>query len=249
MYEQFRLLLELQQVDDRIRALEAEQNSLPERLQRYEAACSEARTVLGQCQTAIEQSERQQRVLERDVVTQQEAIRKTQSKAHDVKTNKEYSAILAEIELGKQRLTAIEDQLLGFMETTEQQRQAQKTQEQHVQAAAQELAVQRQQLQQAHELLQRDLTGKRTRRQQTVARLDTPLYTQYQRVASQHGGRAVTQLQDGVCGACYLKIPPQLSSEIRMQNKLFTCPHCRVLLLWPIEKLQDGEDEMIAPRS
>ena len=101
MRDQFRLLLALQQMDDRLRALALEEQQLPQRLQAYEAACAAVRQQLVQQQAAIEQSERQQRAFERELVNHQEAISKTQSKAHDVKTNKEYSAILAEIDAGQ----------------------------------------------------------------------------------------------------------------------------------------------------
>ena len=233
MRDQFRFLLELQHVDDRLRALATEEHKLPQRLQEYATACTVARQQLAQQQAAIEQSERQQRTLERELVGHQDAIRKTQSKAHEVKTNKEYSAILAEIAQGKQRLEALEDQLLALMEETDQQRQASRVQEQRVQAALQELAEQQQQIQQAQGLLQRDIAAEQERRQITVTNLDVKLYEQYQKVAAQHGGRVVAQLQDGVCNGCYLKVQPQLISEIRLQTQLFTCPHCRLLLLWP----------------
>jgi len=231
--DQFRLLFELQHVDDCLRVLALEEHTLPQRLQAYEAACTTARQQLAQQQAAIEHSERQQRVLDRELASHQEALRKTQSKAHEVKTNKEYSAVLTEIESGKQRLEALEDQLLALMEATDQQRQAYRVQEQRVQAALQELAGQQRQLQQAQASLQRDMAGEQESRQQTVATLDAKLYEQYQKMAAQHGGRAVAQLQDGVCSGCHLKVQPQLISEIRLQTQLFTCPHCRLMLLWP----------------
>ena len=65
MRDQFRLLLALQQVDDRLRALALQEQQLPQRLQAYEAVCAAARQQLVQQQAAIEQSERQQRVFER----------------------------------------------------------------------------------------------------------------------------------------------------------------------------------------
>ena len=233
MREQFRFLLELQHVDDRLRALATEEQKLPQRLQGYEVACTEARQQLAQQHATIEQSERQQRTLEREFAGHQDALRKTQSKAREVKTNKEYSAILAEIALGKQRLEALEDQLLALMEATDQQRQACLVQEQRVQAVLQELAEQQRQVQQAQALLQRDLVAEQERRQHTVTGLDAKLYEQYQKVAAQHGGRVVAQLQDGVCNGCHLKVQPQLISEIRLQTQLFACPHCRLMLLWP----------------
>jgi len=230
--DQFRLLLALQQVEDRLRACALEEQQLPQRLQAYEAACAAARQQLVQQQAAIEQSERQQRLFERELANHQEAIRKTQSKAHDVKTNKEYSAILAEIDAGKQRLEALEDQLLGLMEATDQQRQAYRAQEQQEHAALQELVEQTHYIQQEQETLRRTMLAVHERRQQTVAALDAKLYEQYQKVAAQHGGRVVAQLQEGVCSGCHLKVPPQMISEIRLQTQLFTCPHCRLMLFW-----------------
>ena len=233
MHDQFQLLLELQHMDDQRRILALEEQKLPQRLQRYETACTQAQQELTQRQTAIAQSERQQRVLERELVEHQETIRKTQSKAYEIKTNKEYSAVLAEIASGKQRLEALEDQLLTLMETADQQRQAYQFQEQSIQAARQELAAQRQQVQEAQALLQRDMALAQERRQQTMSRLDVKFYEQYQKVAAQHGGQGVAQLRDGVCSGCHLKVHPQLISEIRLQTQLFRCPHYRLLLLWP----------------
>ena len=233
MHDQFQLLLVLQRVDDRLRALALEEQQLPQRLQAYEAACTAVRQQLVQQQAAIEQSERQQRAFERELVNHQEAIRKTQSKAHEVKTNKEYSAILAEIDAGRQRLETLEDQLLALMEATDQQRQAYRAYEQQEHVAQHALVEQRHQIQQAHETLSRTIEAEQERRQQTVAGLEAKLYEQYQKVAAQHGGRGVAQLQDGVCSGCHLKVPPQIASEIRLQTQIFTCPHCRLVLLWP----------------
>jgi uncharacterized protein len=231
--DQFQLLLALQQVDDRLRALALEEQQLPQRLQAYEAACTIARQQVLQQQAAIEQSERQQRTFERELANHQEAIRKTQNKAHEVKTNKEYSAILAEIDAGKQRLETLEDQLLALMEATDQQRQAYRVHEQQEHVAQQALVEQRHQIQQAQETLRRTILAEQEQRQHTVAGLEAKLYEQYQKVAAQHGGQAVAQLQEGVCNGCHLKVPPQMVSEIRLQTQVFTCPHCRLMLLWP----------------
>jgi uncharacterized protein len=231
--DQFQLLLALQQVDDRLRALALEEQQLPQRLQAYETACVAARQQLLQQQAAIEQSERQQRAFERELANHQEAIRKTQSKTHEVKTNKEYSAILAEIDAGKQRLEALEDQLLALMEATDHQRQVYSAHAQQEQGAQQALVEQRRQIQQAQETLRRSMLAEQGRRQQMMAGLEAKLYGQYQKVAAQHDGRGVAQLQEGVCSGCHLKVPPQMISEIRLQTQVFPCPHCRLLLLWP----------------
>jgi predicted nucleic acid-binding Zn-ribbon protein len=232
---QFLLLSELQCLDDRLRALEAEQRRLPQQLQPYETACTEARQTLRRLQDDIEHTERQRRGLERELESLQAQLAKTQGRLHEIKTNKEYSAVLAEMAVGKQRITALEDQVLNLMEHIEQSRRAAQMQERHVQEAVQAFAEHSKRLQQSQQTLSEQLMLERAKRQQIVVDLDEKLYTLYHRLAAQRGDQAVAYVHDGTCGGCHLKVQPQLVSEIRQQNALVTCPHCQRMLLWPSE--------------
>jgi predicted nucleic acid-binding Zn-ribbon protein len=232
--DQFLLLIALQQLDDRLRTLGIEQKKLPQQLQPYEQACVTVREQLASVQSAIDQAERQRRTLERDLDRDQTQLAKTQSKLHEVKTNKEYSAVLAEIAMGKQRIDTLENQVLELMEQTEQDRQTLQMHEQRGQQALHELETQYHKVEQAKQVLAQQITDYDKERQQVVARLDAKLYALYQRLVAQRGGLAVVQVYEGTCGGCHLKIQPQLVSEIRRQETLITCPHCQRMLLWPV---------------
>ncbi len=233
MRDQFSLLETLQQLDDRIRALMAEQNALPQQLQPYEEACDAAREALAASQTAIEHIERQRRDLEHELESDQTQLDKTQSRLRDIKTNKEYSAVLAEIEMGQQKIAALEDQVLELMESAEQRHQTLQEYEQRVQDAAQELEKQEEKIAQTRRALEQQMTTSDAERQQLVVQLDAELYTAYENFRVQRGGLVVVHLRDGICGGCYLTVRPQLVSEIRRQETLVTCPHCRRMLFWP----------------
>lgn len=233
MRDQFLLLVELQRLDERLGILADEQKNLPQQLQPYQKACLEAREALAAGQTNVEQAERQRRALERDLDNDQARLAKTQSRLRDVKTNKEYSAVLAEIEGGGQRITALEDQVLDLMELAEQYRQTSQQQQQRLHAAAQELERQEKETEQASQVLVQQIAGYDAERQQVVTRLDSKLYTMYQKLFTQRFGLVVVQVDNGTCGGCHLKIQPQLVSEIRRQETLIMCPHCQRMLLWP----------------
>jgi len=232
---QFLLLVELQGLDDRLRALETEQRRLPQQLQPYETACTEGRQTLGRLQDDIEHTERQRRGLERELESLQAQLAKTQGRLHEIKTNKEYSAVLSEMAVGKQRITAIEDQVLNLMEHIEQSRRTAQMQERHVQEAMQAFTEHSKHVQQSQQTLTEQLMLEQAKRQQIVVDLDEKLYTLYHRLAAQRGSQVVVHMQNGTCGGCHLKVPPQLVSEIRQQNTLITCPHCQRMLLWPSE--------------
>jgi len=231
--EQFRLLSDLQKLDTRLQTLADQQNQLPQKLQHYEKAFVEARDQLTLGRAEIEQTERQRRGLERELDTDQERLVKAQSRLHGIKTNKEYSAVLAEIEGGKHRILALEDRVLDLMETIERQRQDCQAHEQRVQAAQGELEHEGQRIAGEQRELAQQIASFDDERQQLVARLDTDLYAVYQRTADRCGGLAVVNVVDGSCEGCYLRVRPQLISEIRRQESIVTCPHCLRLLLWP----------------
>ncbi len=235
MREQFPLLSELQQLDNRLRALQTEVQALPQRLHAYNAACTEGQQALARLSDDIEQTERQWRAVERELENSQAQFVKTQIKLREVKTNKEYSAVLVEIDTGKQHITAFEDQILDLMEAVERYRQTYQQQEQHVQASVQELAKQEQCVQQEQATLAQQVAVEEEKRQHIITDLETNLYARYQRLSTQRDSQAVVPMQEESCGGCHLKVQPQLVSELRQQDKLITCPHCQRILLWPAQ--------------
>jgi predicted nucleic acid-binding Zn-ribbon protein len=233
MDNQFVLLMELQRLDEQLRALHVAHRHLPQKLQPYEMACVAAEQALTHLQEDRTLSERQRRALERELESLQAHLHKAQSKLHEVKTNKEYSAVLAEINTGKQRIAVLEDQVLELMELTEQHGYNYLQQEHQLQEVRHMLTDQGRRVQHEQAVLVERIASEETKRQQLVDGLDPQFYAMYQKIAAQRHGQAVVYVQDGTCGGCYLKVQPQLISEIRRQDKLLTCPHCQRMLLWP----------------
>ena len=109
------VLGDLQQRDSRVAALEAEAARLPKEAAAIEAALGEAKKSLeapaGPPGQGPQGPARQEKDLE-VVATQAGQVRRL----YEVKTNKEYSAVLLEIEEIKQEKAEIEEQILGLME-------------------------------------------------------------------------------------------------------------------------------------
>ena len=238
MRDQLELLTALQERDDRLRLLRREQEALPLRLKGPEREHGEACRELRSVQAEIDRNERQQHDLEMDLQSTQDALDKVQRKLREVKTNKEYSAVLSEIDAGNEHIGSVEDQLLQLMENAEQQRQAKQVQEQRVQVTYDALQDQGHAVKEASEALEQEILVEQEKRRQTAVGLNTELLERYEKLAMQHDSTVVVHLSDGTCGGCHLKVLPQLVSDIRLQESLHTCPHCRLILLWPNEYVQ-----------
>lgn len=234
MRDQLRLLAALQQLDSRLRVLAIEQQALPQRLRSYEQICQDVREQLTSAQSEIVEAERQRRALEHEIDTGNDRLTKAQNRLREVKTNKEYSAVVAEIDAGRQRIRTLEDRVLELMEGAEQQHEVSQRYEQHLQEAARELAEQERKVSETQDILSGDMATYDHERDELMTLIQPDLYTAYQRAARQAGGVAMVELMAGeTCGGCYLRIRPQLVSEVKKQESLVSCPHCKRLLLWP----------------
>jgi predicted nucleic acid-binding Zn-ribbon protein len=232
--DQLRLLAELQQLESRLRVLEIERQELPQQLHPYQQACHNVREELTAVQSEMEAIERRRRALEREIDTDNDRLIKAQNRLREVKTNKEYSAVLAEIDVGKQRIRTLEDQVLELMEGVEQKQVASQRCEQHLQDLCRELAEHEHRVSEAQDALSGDIAARDHERGELITRIQPDLYTAYQQAARRAGGVAVVEVMaDETCGGCYLRIRPQLISEVRKQEHLVSCPHCRRILLWP----------------
>lgn len=238
MRDQLRLLAELQQLDSRLRALAIEKEALPQQLHAYQQACNEVREQLTSAREQIEDTERRRRALERDIDTDNDRLTKAQNRLHEVKTNKEYSAVLAEMEAGKQRIVSLEDQVLELMEGAEENRETCQRCEQRLEEATRELAEQERKVSEAQDVVSGHIATHGGEREELATRLQPELFTAYQRVAQRVGNTAAAvelTTTDETCGGCYLRVRPQLVSEVRKQETIVTCPHCKRILLWPAE--------------
>ena len=238
MRDQLELLTALQEIDNRLRLLRREQQALPLRLEHPEREHGEAARELKSVQAEIDRNERQQHNLEMDLQSTQDALAKVERKLREVKTNKEYSAVLAEIDTGKQHIVSAEDRLLQLMEHAEQKRLAKQLQEERVQVTLVALQEQGYAVKEASEVLDREIAAEQEKRRQTAVGLRGELLQVYDKLAAQYDRSVVVHLRDGTCGGCHLKVLPQLVSDIRLQESLHTCPHCRLILLWPNECIQ-----------
>lgn len=234
MLDQLRLLADLQQLDSRMRILEIKQQELPRQLHPHQEACHQVRGELTAMQSEMEEAERQRRELEREIDTDSDRLAKAQKHLREVKTNKEYSAVLTEIDASKERIRKLEDRVLELMEGMEEKLAISQRYEQRLQDISRELAAQERQVSEAQDALSRTIATHDHERDELVTRLQPYFYTAYQQAGQRAGGVAVVAVMtDETCGGCYLRIRPQLISDVKKQESLVSCPHCKRILLWP----------------
>jgi predicted nucleic acid-binding Zn-ribbon protein len=233
MDPQLQTLIDLQSFDGRIAALEAEAARLPRQIETLKAALAEARSALDALKARTDTTRKDLRTKEKDLEVTAAKRTKTEGRLYEVKTNKEYSAVLIEIEGIKQEKARAEEEILGLMEVQERLgadfREAEASLTAREEQARTDEAVIRRKLAAVEE----ELAIVRAERESLARELPRPLLADYEKLLRARGGVAVAAVPPtGVCGGCRMTIRPQALQELRSANGLVVCENCGRYLYW-----------------
>jgi len=246
---QLRLLVKLQDLELAIKQFEAAVAAKPQELDPLKRALDDARAAAAMHRKDLEMLDKQRRQVEAVVTEEQSNLQKAQRKLLEVKTNKEYSAMLAEIEAFKQKIATHEDAVLHNMELTELRKQSLQESERQVKEAEQALAEGRRRNELELAVLQETLAGRRQTRAQAAQQLERSVIDLYTRLLTSRKGLAVVGIKNATCQGCCLALPPQLIQEVRRNDRVLTCSHCQRILYWSGETLhtpsESGASELV----
>jgi hypothetical protein len=226
-------LRELQEYDSRIARLEAETARLPKQIETIQQALKEAGRTLELLRTKFDAAKKDLRAKEKDLEFASAKRTKAEGRLWEVKTNKEYSAVLLEIEEIKQEKAKTEEEILALMEMQERLtadvREAESRLRVREEQARQDEGGVRKKL----EAVQAELDTVRAERQSRARELSPPVLASYDRILKARGGVAVASVSaDAVCGGCRVTIRPQAIQELKSGAELMRCESCGRFLHW-----------------
>jgi uncharacterized protein len=230
---QLKTLIDLQGVDTRIAAHEAEAARLPKEIAAIHAAIDSAKKDVDAGKTRLDAAKKDQRTREKDLEVVQAKRSKTEGRLYEVKTNKEYSAVLAEIEEIKQEKGRVEEEILLLMESQERLTADIKDAEGRFKAREAQGKQEESALQEKLRAVEADLALVRAERAELTRQLPVPVLADYDKLLKARGGLALAQVtKPNLCGGCRMTVTPQRLQELRAQSALLPCESCGRYLYW-----------------
>jgi predicted nucleic acid-binding Zn-ribbon protein len=230
---QLKTLIDLQGVDTRIAAHEAEAARLPKEIAAIHAEIETAKKDVDAGKTRLDATKKDQRTREKDLEVVQAKRSKTEGRLYEVKTNKEYSAVLAEIEEIKQEKGRVEEEILVLMESQERLTADIKDAEARFKARETQGKQEEAALQEKLRAVEADLALVRTERAELARQLPAPVLADYDKLLKARGGLALAQvMKPNLCGGCRMTVTPQRLQELRAQSALLPCESCGRYLYW-----------------
>ena len=234
-------LIELQKLDLRIVDLKEQRRKIPERLEVNEAPLREARRVVQDASTSVEVLIKERRSAEKDLEAHEDRIGKMKDRAAQLKTNQEYQAHLFEVELANKKRGEIEEKILLAMEQIDQTQRTIAAAEVQLKESEALFVREKTILDEKDQALTAELAELEAQQKQLSGRVEKGLLARYNKLKSTRKDQALALIKDGICVGCRLQVPPQLISQVKRGDDVYTCPYCYRMLYWEGEPVAEGK--------
>jgi hypothetical protein len=202
----------------------------PGRLQRLDARLQAARDVLAGAKAHLTTVQEKRRAEEKEVATVQGRLAKYKDQLLEVKTNREYTAMLHEIEAAQNDIRGREDRILETMMAADDLSAEIKKADAELKVAEKEVTDARAQLEAEMTTLQTEIERTGRERQTLVAEIDRGVLNIFEQTAKGRKGVAVAEARNGLCTICHVRLRPQVFNEIRKNESIIQCDSCRRIL-------------------
>ncbi len=233
---EIKILLQMQDLDIELERYRAERKDLPAELEELEGESEAAGAELETNEAKIKALKVEMREAEGKVAQLDESQEKYKQQLLTVKTNREYSALLTEIESVKKEKEELEEliiQRMGGVESAEAAVQACKDKATEIEGRLSERSGE---LKGKIKELNGQIGMREKKHSKLAENVPAGVMKLYTRIMNSKISRAVVNVRNGSCGGCFAHIPLQKVADIRIGAQIYTCDHCGRILYY-----DDGE--------
>ena len=229
-------LMRLQELYLAIDEVAKKLTAMPERMQELEQALARHRADVAKAKDELAGLQKDRRKLEGDLGAVEIKIAKYQGQLMEVKTNKEYTAMLHEIETVKGERGGIETRILQSMEAADALEKAIRQKETALAEEQGRVTAALTALKEEQGALAAQKSGLEENREKVEAELPPDLVSEFIRVSKGRRGLAVARVIDGLCQGCSVRIQPRIFQMVRRNDILLRCDSCKRFLYYIEEK-------------
>ncbi len=229
---QLQQLVDLQKIDDQISEHKKTLADIPRQLESARSELEEKKSILKVVTEEIAALQKQRKGFELEVQGENDHMAKAKTKLPAVKTNKEYTAILTEVDAIKEKVSKIEDKELEVMEALEEKAKEVPGVEKKCKEEDAYFSDYKQKKEAEEKRFKEELEELVVKRKSISDKVETVVLKRYQKIFDSRDGRAVSGLRGDICQGCFQHVLPQMVIEIKMGQKTHQCSNCLSFLFW-----------------
>lgn len=232
MKEQIALLIDLQKIDQDIRTLNNKKQTLPEKAGELDQDFQARKDRMDDDRKGLEGLNTLHKEKESELKQGQEKLHKAKARLLEVKTNKEYQAMLAEIETLEKGNGRIEEEILVLYDKIDEKKRSLKIHEKDFEQYRGGYEAERKKIDEELASIDGELLHQKKKFDALIPGLKPDLRRRYEMIKGRRNGVAVVSARSAVCSGCNMNLPPQLYNELQRSEELIYCPNCNRIIYW-----------------
>ena len=229
-------LLELQDVDLKIKGYEIRLELLPQEMLNLKAERDKTIAAVNQAAEDARKFERSAKAAESEIAALQEESKKLEQQSAMVKKNTEYQAMLSTIALNKQKISDLESKVIDYLEKFEEGKKDYRKAKAAGEAALKDLKQEFDELGALAEDLKQETAELKKQRPVLAAKIEQNLLRIYEHLLkSKTAPNPLVPVNGGICGGCHMRVTPQTMTNMA-KGAITQCDNCQHLVYNPEEE-------------
>jgi predicted nucleic acid-binding Zn-ribbon protein len=240
MKQHLETVVELQAALARLREADQRLHGIPDWMRELHDEHALSRAEIEELQNAVEEAARERRAAEAATADAQEKLKKYQQQINRVSTQREYGALLQEIDTVKSQISGSEEKALSALERHEQIQKDLAARNESFRELNERYATELARWEDEKPGVARQVEELKARIAELRARLPRGVMSQFDRILERLPGSALAPVRlierpgrtqrEWHCGACNYRVRPQTVVEIRNSDGLVQCDSCKRIL-------------------
>ena len=219
-------LIQLQGIDTKLRDLNDLLGDLPSKVELLNQQEESKKNSLIESKKRLKELEVETKKRELEIAQIDDKISKIKDQLFLVTNNKQYDALMTEMDHFKDKKSTLESETISFLEEKEELTDSIKTLETELSELSDDLQQRRKKLESAISESADEKLLLEKQRKERVDTLDVNIISVYDKVMGAREGLAVVPIVGSGCGGCGAHIPPQTITEVRAETAIHRCDMC-----------------------
>jgi uncharacterized protein len=236
-------IIALQKANDSLAEANARLSGIPDWMKELHEEHSIQKREIEALSQAADDAASERRAAEAEIADTQEKLQRYQEQINQVTTQREYGALLHEIDTAKSRITELEELGISSMELRDQALEALETKRQEFSELDQRYGTELAKWEAEKPSVADQVTKLEREIKELRSQIRRPFITQYDRIAQRLGGAALAPIlkletnrkgpQIWHCGGCNFNVRPQVVVSVQNSDALSLCDSCKRILYLP----------------
>lgn len=226
------VLISIARLDALINARRMELNRLPLQLEQIGESLAKIDNREAESKSSLEEMVHERRHLEQGVEDNTARVVKYKTQLMEVKTNKEYTAMLHEISHVEKDTEEKEERLLMLMDEIDQRSGESKDLLDETSDERKRLQTKKSGIEARIGALEADVADLESQKPKLLSELKPQMKKRYDRLLEKYGDCAVAHIEDDSCQGCHTRIPAQRAVEVKKNDHLILCEACGRILVY-----------------